>query len=178
MSCVLFGQVRCRWRPYRVECTGSLPTSEVKRRRARLVLGWGTAREDLRVLPAFDCRNKPLAQISTQGQFPPAPMHKPMRFVIGDLRGNTVAQLERNYKVPCPLLTANCNACAKAAGNLIAKQSPPPWRCAVAAPSGHSAITCRKREQKRNPERHAKAVYRAPWLLKKACVTATAQLVP
>ena len=41
-----------RWRPYRVECAGSLPTSEVKRRRARLVLGWGTAREDLRVLPA------------------------------------------------------------------------------------------------------------------------------
>ena len=46
--CVIY-----RWRPYRVECTGSLPTSEVKRRRARLVLGWGTAREDLRVLPAF-----------------------------------------------------------------------------------------------------------------------------
>ena len=45
-----------RWRPYRVECTGSLPTSEVKRRRARLVLGWGTAREDLRVLPAFSIR--------------------------------------------------------------------------------------------------------------------------
>ena len=43
----------CRQRPYRVECTGSLPTSEVKRRRARLVLGWGTAREDLRVLSAF-----------------------------------------------------------------------------------------------------------------------------
>ena len=42
-----------RRRPYRVECTGSLLTSEVKRRRARLVLGWGTAREDLRVLPAF-----------------------------------------------------------------------------------------------------------------------------
>ena len=41
------------WRPYRVECTGSLPTSEVKRRRARLVLGWGTAREVLRVLTAF-----------------------------------------------------------------------------------------------------------------------------
>ena len=40
-------------RPYRVECTGSLPNSEVKRRRARLVLGWGTAREDLRVLLAF-----------------------------------------------------------------------------------------------------------------------------
>ena len=45
--------ISSRWRPYRVECTGSLPTSEVKRRRARLVLGWGTAREDLRVLPAF-----------------------------------------------------------------------------------------------------------------------------
>ena len=42
----------CR-RPYRVECTGSLPTSEVKRHRARLVLGWGTAWEDLRVLSAF-----------------------------------------------------------------------------------------------------------------------------
>ena len=35
------------------ESTGSLPNSEVKRRRARLVLGWGTAREDLRVLLAF-----------------------------------------------------------------------------------------------------------------------------
>ena len=42
-----------RWRPYRVECTGSLLTSEVKRRRARLVLGWGTAWEDLRVLSAL-----------------------------------------------------------------------------------------------------------------------------
>ena len=45
-----------RRRPYRVECTGSLPTSEVKRRRARLVLGWGTAREVLRVLTAFASR--------------------------------------------------------------------------------------------------------------------------
>jgi hypothetical protein len=42
-----------RRRPYRVECTGSLLTSEVKRRRARLVLGWGTAREDSRVLSAI-----------------------------------------------------------------------------------------------------------------------------
>ena len=42
-----------RWRPYRVEYTGSLLTSEVKPHRARLVLGWGTAREHLRVLPAF-----------------------------------------------------------------------------------------------------------------------------
>ena len=44
-----------RRRPYRVECTGSLPTSEVKRRRARSVLGWGTAREVLWVLSAFVC---------------------------------------------------------------------------------------------------------------------------
>ena len=36
-----------RRRPYRVLCTGSLLTSEVKRRRARLVLGWGTTRETL-----------------------------------------------------------------------------------------------------------------------------------
>jgi hypothetical protein len=42
-----------RRRPYRVECTGSLLTSELKRRGARLLLGWGTAREDLRVLPAI-----------------------------------------------------------------------------------------------------------------------------
>ena len=41
------------WRPYRVECTGSLLTSEVKRHRARLVLGWGTVWEDLWVLSAF-----------------------------------------------------------------------------------------------------------------------------
>ena len=33
--------LRCR--PYHVECTGSLLTSEVKRHRARLVLGRGTA---------------------------------------------------------------------------------------------------------------------------------------
>ncbi len=31
--------------------------SEVKQRRARLVLGWGTAREDLRGLPAFGTRS-------------------------------------------------------------------------------------------------------------------------
>ena len=52
----------CRRRPYRVECTGSLPTSEVKRRRARLVLGWGTAREVLRVLTAFASR-RPVFQL-------------------------------------------------------------------------------------------------------------------
>ena len=42
-----------RQRPYRVEYTGSLPNSAVKRRRARLVLGWGTAWESLGVLLAF-----------------------------------------------------------------------------------------------------------------------------
>ena len=46
-------QLSYRRRPYHVECTGSLLTSEVKRHRARLVLGWGTAWEDLRVLTAF-----------------------------------------------------------------------------------------------------------------------------
>ena len=50
----LFHHICCR--PYHVECTGSLPTSEVKRHRARLVLGWGTAWEDLRVLPAHQTR--------------------------------------------------------------------------------------------------------------------------
>ena len=49
--CVAY-HLSCR-RPYHVECTGSLLTSEVKRHRARLVLGWGTAWEDLRVLSAF-----------------------------------------------------------------------------------------------------------------------------
>ena len=50
----LFPYICCR--PYHVECTGSLPTSEVKRHRARLVLGWGTAWEELRVLPAQQTR--------------------------------------------------------------------------------------------------------------------------
>ena len=31
--------------PYHVECTGSRPITEVKQRRARLVLGWVTAWE-------------------------------------------------------------------------------------------------------------------------------------
>jgi hypothetical protein len=44
---------RIRRRPYRVERTGSLLTSEVKRPRAQLALGWGTAREDIRVLSAI-----------------------------------------------------------------------------------------------------------------------------
>ena len=50
---ISWGSLTFRWRPYRVECTGSLLTSEVKRHRARLVLGWGTAWEHPRVLPAF-----------------------------------------------------------------------------------------------------------------------------
>jgi len=36
----------------RVECTGSLSTSEFKQHRTRLILGWGTAREVLRALSA------------------------------------------------------------------------------------------------------------------------------
>ena len=40
-------------RPYCVECTRSHPNSEVKRRKARSVLGWGTAWEALRVPLAF-----------------------------------------------------------------------------------------------------------------------------
>jgi hypothetical protein len=44
---------RIRRRPYRVECTGSLLTSEINQRRARLVLGWGAAREEFRVLSAI-----------------------------------------------------------------------------------------------------------------------------
>ena len=38
-----FFALSCRWRPYRVESTRSLPTSEVKQPRAWLVLWWGTA---------------------------------------------------------------------------------------------------------------------------------------
>ena len=40
-------------RPYCVECTRSHPNSEVNRRKARSVLGWGTAWEALRVLLAY-----------------------------------------------------------------------------------------------------------------------------
>ena len=43
--------IRCR--PYYHEYTGSLSNSEVKRGKARLVLGSGTAWEPLRVLTAF-----------------------------------------------------------------------------------------------------------------------------
>ena len=49
--CVLFNGIRRR--PYLVEYTGSLLTSEVKLPRAWLVLGWGTAWEHLQVLSAF-----------------------------------------------------------------------------------------------------------------------------
>ncbi len=37
-----------RQRPYRDEYTGSLPNSEVNRRRARSVLNWGTVQEHRR----------------------------------------------------------------------------------------------------------------------------------
>ena len=45
-------QIFCQ-RPYCVECTGSHLNSEVKPRKARIVLGWVTAREVLRVLLTF-----------------------------------------------------------------------------------------------------------------------------
>ena len=41
------------WRPDRVERIEFVSTSEVEWRRARSILGWGTAQEDLRVLPAY-----------------------------------------------------------------------------------------------------------------------------
>ena len=47
------GASRLRRRPYFVENTRSHLNSEVKRRKARLVPRWGTARENLRVLTAF-----------------------------------------------------------------------------------------------------------------------------
>ncbi|KAF4756144.1 hypothetical protein FOZ63_027957, partial [Perkinsus olseni] len=45
-----------RQRPYCVEYTGSHPNSEVKRRKARIVLGWGTAREVLRLNNEQQCK--------------------------------------------------------------------------------------------------------------------------
>ena len=45
-----------RQRPYCVEYTRSHPNSEAKQRKARSVLGWGTAWEVLRVLLAFCAR--------------------------------------------------------------------------------------------------------------------------
>ena len=75
-----------RWRPYRVECTGSLPTSEVKRRRTRLVLGWGTAREDLRVLPAFSLSIRLLTytpDVHKHARLHPTPICIGFQFVLG-----------------------------------------------------------------------------------------------
>ena len=43
----------CRQRPYHVESTGSRPITEVKQRRARLVLGWVTAWEHRVLLATF-----------------------------------------------------------------------------------------------------------------------------
>ena len=52
-ECSYFSKAGCCQRPYCVECTRSHPNSEVKRRKARPVLGWGTAWEALRVPLAF-----------------------------------------------------------------------------------------------------------------------------
>ena len=73
---MILGSDRCRRRPYRVECTGSLSTSEVKQHRARSVLGWGTAWEDLRVLSAlFPFAPGPTLLIDSQGTRPPTAEH-------------------------------------------------------------------------------------------------------
>ena len=48
-----FSALYFRQRPYCVEYTRSHLNSEVKQRKARSVLGWGTAWEALRVLLAF-----------------------------------------------------------------------------------------------------------------------------
>ena len=53
MTLWINGRKYNRWRPYRFKYTGSLLNSEVKWHRAWPVLGWGTAWEALKVLPAF-----------------------------------------------------------------------------------------------------------------------------
>ena len=50
-ECLFF--VVCRQQPYHVESTGSRPITEVKQRRARLVLGWVTAWEHRVLLATF-----------------------------------------------------------------------------------------------------------------------------
>ena len=50
-ECLFF--VACRHRPYHVESTGSRLITEVKQRRARLVLGWMTAWEHRVLLATF-----------------------------------------------------------------------------------------------------------------------------
>ena len=52
-------------RPYCAEHTRSHQNSEVKQRKARSVLGWGTAWEVLRVLLAFPCTVIPNASVLT-----------------------------------------------------------------------------------------------------------------
>ena len=51
-GCVYFEECLVCRRSYCVECTGSHLNSEVKRRKARLVLRWGTPRESLWVMTA------------------------------------------------------------------------------------------------------------------------------
>ena len=52
-KCYRIRDTYLRQRPYCVEYTRSHPNSEVKQRKARSVLGWGTAWEALRVPLAF-----------------------------------------------------------------------------------------------------------------------------
>ena len=60
-------QLLGRWRPYRVESTRSLPTSEVKQPRAWLVLWWGTAWEDQGAASFFFVTTKPPYATWTSG---------------------------------------------------------------------------------------------------------------
>ena len=63
-----------RQRPYSVEHTRSHPNSEVKQQKARLVLGWGTAWEVLRVLLAFCFQKPPPAPNLRSDTPPPSPL--------------------------------------------------------------------------------------------------------
>ena len=51
-------------RPYHVESTGSRPITEVKQRRARLVLGWVTAWESLVLLTKVFALFPPIILVS------------------------------------------------------------------------------------------------------------------
>ena len=60
----------CRQRPYHVENTGSRPITEVKQRRARLVLGWVTAWEHRVLLASIPPPPPPDVSLSVQTAWP------------------------------------------------------------------------------------------------------------
>ena len=104
-----------RWRPYRVECTGSLPTSEVKRRRAQSVLGWGTAREDLRVLPALRVEHGRVSEkwrtITSQPAAKAGAPRVPGRWP--HTRNHNPTLDERTAREDLMVLPAFCTACSR-----------------------------------------------------------------